>query len=83
MSLTEAELREEAISSIRQIAAMAATRMDPANPGATMLAILVTAYSYTVCEYLAEKLITLDEALKCTSGDLEVIHDALREVAAL
>jgi hypothetical protein len=81
--MTGDELEQEAIETIREIAGLVAEQSNPENPGATMIAILITAYSKTVGELLATQIITLEEALRCTSGDLDIIQAKLREVAQL
>lgn len=80
--MTGEEIENEAIDTIQEIAAMAALHVHPDNPGATQIAIVITAYSKMIGGLLYEGMISLDEALSCTSADLDVIHAALREIAA-
>lgn len=75
------EIADNAVESIQRIAAMAAEHLDDKTPGATMLALIVTAYAQTIAEFRAGDFLTLDEALECTSADLEIIHQGLREQA--
>jgi putative N-acetylmannosamine-6-phosphate epimerase len=83
MSLSPEQLEQEAIETIREIAAMAAEQTNPESPGATMISLLISAYSKTVGELLYAHCLTLDEALDATSKDFDIIHDSLRKVAQL
>lgn len=73
------EIADEAIESIRKVAAMAAEHLDDQTPGATMLALIITAYAKTVSEYLDAGFVTADEALECSSTDLKIIQNMIRE----
>lgn len=75
------EIADEAIESIQKVAAMAAQHLDDKNPGATMLALMITAYSRSIGEYLEAGFLTLDEALECTLKDLLIVQNCLREQA--
>lgn len=73
------EIADEAIESIQRIAGMAARHIDDENPGASMLALIITAYTRTVGDYVERGFVTLDEALDCTAADLEIVQQILRE----
>lgn len=71
---------QEIIGTLRQIAAMGGTILNPENPGVGMLSLLITAYSMTLADYLMEGMVTLEEALVGTETDFDIVQQALREV---
>jgi L-cystine uptake protein TcyP (sodium:dicarboxylate symporter family) len=81
--MTNEEMEKQAVTTIREIATMTALHTAGPNGGATVIAILITAYSEAIGELLIHDFISLEEAIRCTSADLDVVQDAMREIAAI
>jgi hypothetical protein len=81
--MTNEEMEKDAIRTIREIATMTALQTVGPEGGATVIAILITAYSEEIGGLLLNGFITLEEAIRCTSADLDVVQDAMREIAAI
>jgi hypothetical protein len=75
------EVQREAIETIREIALVAARAAAPEEAGSIMLAILISAYSWTVIDLLAAEVITLEDALRSSSLDFEAVQEKFREIA--
>jgi hypothetical protein len=78
--MTADEIDMAAVRECQAVASMAAEHTSPENPGATALAIMISAYSLALAEYMKAGVMTLEQALSGVRRDFDIIESELRKV---